>query len=62
MSARAVRKDGGEPLLVVTDDDIPGTFTFIRALPEQGPLRGLRAGRRRSEPGRHSEHGERRPG
>jgi hypothetical protein len=23
-------------LLVVTDDDIPGTFTFPRALPDRG--------------------------
>ena len=25
-----------KPLLVVTDDDISGTFTFLRALPDYG--------------------------
>jgi ADP-ribosylglycohydrolase len=36
-----VRKNGAEPLLVVTDDDISGTFTFVRALPDYGNSRQL---------------------
>jgi ADP-ribosylglycohydrolase len=36
-----VRKNGAEPLLVVTDDDISGTFTFIRALPDYANSREL---------------------
>jgi ADP-ribosylglycohydrolase len=36
-----VRADGQQPLLVVTDDDISGTFTFVRALPDYGNSRGL---------------------
>jgi ADP-ribosylglycohydrolase len=36
-----VRKNEAEPLLVVTDDDISGTFTFIRALPDYGNSRDL---------------------
>ncbi|KAI1118710.1 hypothetical protein F5Y14DRAFT_397367 [Nemania sp. NC0429] len=34
-----VNQDLGVPL-VVTDDDVSGTFTFIRALEEHGPERG----------------------
>jgi ADP-ribosylglycohydrolase len=30
-----------QPPLVVTDDDITGTFTFLRALPDYGNARGL---------------------
>jgi ADP-ribosylglycohydrolase len=36
-----VRKNGDQPLLVVTDDDISGTFTFIRALPDYGNSRDV---------------------